>query len=88
MISHMHFKDMEGVASINKSKKYKYMENENIIIKTNIYMQHIFPTDFEIKRKYRTNYATFPINTLNLKVKVPFSQILPPGLSILMDPFT
>ena len=43
---------------------------------------------FAIRRTYRTNYATFPINTLNLQVKVPFSQILPSGLSILRGLFT
>ena len=49
------------------------MKNENIMIKTNIHIQHICLTDFTIRKTYRANYATLPINTLNLKVKVPFS---------------
>ena len=75
---------------MNKSKneKIKYMENENIMIKTKIHVQHICLTDFAKRRMYKTNYATFPINKLNLNVKVPFSQILPSGLSILRGPFT
>ena len=88
----MHFKDIKGVASMNKSKKkkikkkIKYMKNGNIMIKTNIHIQH-FLTDFAIRRAYRTNY-TFSINALNLKVKVSFSQILPPGLRIIRGLFT
>ena len=50
------------------------MKNKNIMIKTIIHMQHKGLIDFTICRTYRTNYATFSINTLNLKVKVPFSQ--------------
>ena len=45
------------------------MKNENIIIETNI---HICLTDFAIRRMHRTYDATFPINTLYLKVKVHF----------------
>ena len=48
------------------------MKNENIIIKTNIHIQHICLTDFAIRRMHRTYDATFPINTLYLKVKVHF----------------
>ena len=50
------------------------MKNENIMIQTNIHIQHICLTDFATTRAYRTNYATFHINTLNLKVKVPFCR--------------
>ena len=50
------------------------MKNENVIIKTNIHIQHICLTNFAIRRVHRTNDATFPINTLNLKVNVHFSQ--------------
>ena len=39
-----------------------------------MHIQHRCLTDFAITRAYRTNYATFRINALNLKVKVPFSQ--------------
>ena len=49
------------------------------MIKTNMQMQHICVTDFAIWRADRTD-----INTLNLKVKVPFSQNdFASGLSIL-----
>ena len=93
MISNMHFKDIKGASSMNKSKKtkkkrIKYMKNENIMIKTNIHIQRVCLTDFAIRNAYRTNYATFTINTLNLKVKVRFSQISPLGLSIVKGPFT
>ena len=50
------------------------MKNKNIVIKTIIHMHHKGLIDFAICRTYRTNYATFSINTLNLKVKVPFSE--------------
>ena len=50
------------------------MKNENVIIKTNIHIQHICLTNFGIRRVHRTYDATFPINTLNLKVNVHFSQ--------------
>ena len=50
------------------------MKNENMIIKTNIHIQHICLTNFGIRRVHRTYDATFPINTLNLKVNVHFSQ--------------
>ena len=50
------------------------MKNENMIIKTKMHIQHICLTDFAIRRMHRTNYVTFPINTLNLKVKIHFSQ--------------
>ena len=52
-----------------KAKKKKY---ENIIIKTNAHIQNIRLINFAKRRTYRTNYATSPINTLNLKAKVPF----------------
>ena len=52
------------------------MKNENIMIKTNTHGQHINLTDSAAGRRYRTNYATCPINTLNLKMKVTFSQNL------------
>ena len=51
MIPHMDFKGIESAASMNKSKKKKrtkYMENENIMIKTNIHAQHICLTDFTL----------------------------------------
>lgn len=66
VISYMHLKHVQNVALINKKK-------ENIMIKINIHMQHICLTELAIWRTYRTNYVTFPINTFNLKVKVPFS---------------
>ena len=69
MISNMHFKDIKCLASINESKKKK---NENIIIKTNVHIQNIRLINFTERRTCRTNYATSPINTLNLKAKVPF----------------
>ena len=47
------------------------MKNENIIIKTNM---HICLTHFAIRRMHRRYDETFPINTLNVKVKVYFSQ--------------
>ena len=80
MNSNMHFKDIKSVASMSKSnnknkkrkKTIKYMKNENIIIKTNIHIQYICLTDFVIKGTYRTNYALFPINTLNLKGESTF----------------
>lgn len=50
------------------------MKNENVIIKTNIHIQHICLTNFAIRRVHRTYDVTFPINTLNLKVNVHFSQ--------------
>ena len=50
------------------------MNNETIRIKTIIHIQYICLTDCAIRRTHRTNYATFPINTVNIKVKVPFSQ--------------
>ena len=40
------------------------------------------------KKKREESNTTFPINTLNLKVKVPFSRILPPDLNIIRGPFT
>ena len=52
-----------------KAKKKKY---ENIIIKTNAHIQNIRLINFAKRRTYRTNYATSPINTLNLKAKEPF----------------
>ena len=67
------------------------MKNENIIIKTNIHIQHICLTDFAIRRMHRTYDATFPINTYLLKSKyifIFFRTILCPGLSILRRPFT
>ena len=49
MISYMHFKGIQSVASLNKSKKWiKYMKNENIMIKTIIHMQHIYLSYFAI----------------------------------------
>ena len=64
------------------------MKNENIMVKTNIHIPQSCLTDFAIRRTYSANYATFPINTLNLKLKAPFPQIVPPGISILRGPFT
>ena len=52
------------------------MKNENIMIKTNTHGQHINLTDSAAGRTYRTNYATCPVNTLNLEMKVTFSQNL------------
>ena len=46
----------------------------NVNIYIYVHIQHTCLTDFAITRAYRTNYVTFHINTLNLKVKVPFSQ--------------
>ena len=47
--SYMHFKGIQSVASLNKSKKWiKYMKNENIMIKTIIHMQHICLSYFAI----------------------------------------
>ena len=56
-----------------QEKRIKYMKRENIIIKINIYIQHICLTDFAMRRVHRTYEATFYINTLNLKVNVLFS---------------
>ena len=50
------------------------MKNENTMIKTNINMQQICPTDFPIRRTYQTNYGIFPFQTLNLQNKVHFTQ--------------
>ena len=50
------------------------MKNENIMIKTDTYIQDICLVDLAIRRTYRKNYATFPINTLNLKMKILYSQ--------------
>ena len=77
MISNMHLKGIKSAASMNKSnnkkrKRIKYLKNENIMINTNIHIQHISLTDFAVRRTYRTSYATFPINVLNLKVKKTF----------------
>ena len=46
----MHFKDIESVTLMNKSKKksIKYMKNKNIMIKTNKHIQNICLTDFTI----------------------------------------
>ena len=75
MISYMHFKGIKSVVSLSKSKKEaKYTKHENIIIQTIIHTQHICLSYFAIWQTYRTNYATFSINTLDLKVKIPFSQ--------------
>ena len=65
------------------------MKNENIMIKANIRIQHIQLTDFAIVRMYRTNYVTFSIKILNLKVKNLFLGTLsPPSRSILKGRFT
>ena len=52
MISYMDFKGLKSIASMKKSKKkkkrIKYMKQENIMIKTNIHIQHIWLTDFAI----------------------------------------
>ena len=49
------------------------MKNENVMIKTNIHIQYICLTNSAIRRVHRTYDATFPIDTLNLKVNVHFS---------------
>ena len=53
MIFYMHFKGIKNIASMNKSKKkkwVKYMKNENITIENVIHIQHICLTDFEYQR--------------------------------------
>ena len=60
------------------------MKNENISIKANICIQHLWLTDFTIVRTYRTNYATLSINILNLKVKNLYLGTLSPPSRIIL----
>ena len=50
------------------------MKNENRIIKNNTHIHHMRVTDFTTRRMHKTYDATIPINTLNLKANVHFSQ--------------